>query len=229
MDELFSGSELADLIAKVDRGERLSFEDGVRLFKSNDLLAIGYMADKVRRRKSGERVYFAGNSALGQTDAKAAESDASLSRRTDSAMLYGHGESVEARVKHLVRLRELQDKSGDFLAFAPSAIDPGGTGPDATQVSKTTGFDDLKVLAAGRIMLDNFAHVRAAWFQLGVKLAQTSLSFGVDDLSEPVSGQFQAAGELGQAMTKHQLVELIRTAGRQPVERDSSYNIVTVF
>ncbi len=225
MNELFAGSELADLIAKVDREERLSFEDGVRLFKSNDLLAIGYMADKVRRRKCGDKVYFASNRQI--------ETAHGLDIRTNATMVYGPMESDEEKVEHLVRLRQLQDKTGGFLTFAPIAFQPENTGlEEIMQAGSTTGFADLKVLAAARVVLDNFAHIKASWIQIGLKLAQTSLAFGVDDLDGTVSEEqiSHAAGAgITQAMTKNQLVEMIRVVGRKPVERDSLYNIVEAY
>lgn len=223
MNELFATSELADLISKVDREERFSFEDGVRLFQSNDLLAVGYMADKIRRRKSGDIVYFV----LGR------QRENGLDTQSNAAMIYGHGESIEEKVAELLLLRETQDKKGGFLAFAPSAFQSGNAGLDGSlQTSGATGFDDLKALAVSRIMLDNIAHIKASALQLGLKLAQVSLSFGVDDLDGAVSeAQItpSAAAETVQALTQSQLIDMIRAAARKPVARDNLYNIIEAY
>jgi len=367
MNELFASSELKDIIAKVEAEERLSFEDGVRLFRSHDLLAVGYMANLVRRRKNGDAAYFISNRHInytnicvnrcklcafgvdkdspeaymldldevenkisdlrqsglseihivgglnpdlpfayflemlsrikralpavtlqaftaveidyfaqvtglgvrqvlqalqqaglgslpgggaeifservrGQICAKKVsgkrwleimETAHSLGMRTNATMLYGHVETVEERVAHLLSLRELQDRTGGFLTFAPFAFHPKNTALE-TQVGMklTTGFEDLKVLAIARLLLDNFDHIKAFWIQIGLKLAQVSLSFGVDDLDGTVIEEqitHAAGAETGNALTREQLVNLIRTAGFKPRQRDTLYNIVENF
>ncbi|HWJ03397.1 MAG TPA: aminofutalosine synthase MqnE, partial [Verrucomicrobiae bacterium] len=314
MNELFAGSELKDIIVKVEQEERLSFADGVRLFKSNDLLAIGYMADLVRKRKNGDTAYFISNRHINHTnicvnrcklcsfgvdkDAPNAytmdlaeieqkalemrdkqitevhivgglnpelpfeyfidmmrrvsqalpgvhiqaftaveidyfaettglsprevlaklmeaglgslpgggaevfaprvrekicekkvsgerwleimEAAHSLGMRTNATMLYGHVETIEERVDHFVRLRELQDRTGGFLTFIPLAFQPKHTVlAESMATSRTTGFEDIKMLAIARLMLDNFDHIKAYWVMIGFKLAQVSLAFGV--------------------------------------------------
>lgn len=220
MNQLFACSELKDIIAKVEDGNRLSFEDGVRLFRTQDLLAVGYMADLARRRRNGDRTYFSSNRHGNDTNICA-------------TMLYGHGETIEERVDHLLRLRELQDRTGGFLSFAPCAFHPKNTALEG-QIGprQTTGFDDLKVLAVARLLLDNFGHIKAFWLQIGLKLAQVSLAFGVDDLDGTVIEEqiTHAAGAgTGHALTKEQLVKLIKGAGFKPVERDTLYNVLREF
>lgn len=363
MNNLFKDSQLADIIAKVIDGKRINREEGIRLMKSNDLLAIGYMADLVRQRKNGDNTYFIVNRHINHTnicktrcklcafgkdkedpeayamtleeiEAKALESkddritelhivgglnpemtlefaeemlervsrvlpgvhiqaftaveidyfaetcdlsvkqvlqrlmDAGLRSMpgggaeifaprvrqlicekkisgdrwleimetahglgmlTNATMLYGHVETLEERIDHLIRLRELQDKTGGFLTFIPLAFHPRNTGLEEMDLSRTTGFEDLKVLAIARLMLDNFDHIKAYWVMIGPKLAQVSLAFGVDDLDGTVSEEritHAAGADTGQALTKRQMVEMVKAAGRIPVERDTLYKVI---
>ena len=149
-----------------------------------------------------------------------------LGIKSNATMLYGHVETVEQRVDHLLRLRGLQDETGGFLAFIPLAFHP-----ENTQVEgglSTTGYDDLKNLAVARLMLDNFPHIKSFWIMIGPKLAQISLSFGVDDIDGTVIEEritHSAGATTAQGMSRSELVHLIREAGRIPVERDTLYNI----
>ncbi|MDA8226416.1 MAG: FO synthase [Desulfitobacterium hafniense] len=236
MPSLFSKSELHDLIIKVERGERLNFAEGVRLMESKDILALGYMANLVRERKNGNNTYFMVNRHINHTNICV-----NLGRfcklpfdmRTNATMLYGHIETSEERIDHFIRLRELQDRTGGFLTFMPLPFLPKNTQLEGTMgVQSTTGFEDLKVLAVSRIMLDNFDHVKAFWIMLGPKLAQVSLSFGVDDLDGTVIEEriIHAAGDqTGQAMTKRALINMIKKAGRIPVERDILYSVLNYY
>lgn len=152
-----------------------------------------------------------------------------LGIRSNATMLYGHVETVEERVDHLLQLRALQDETGGFLAFIPLAFHPENTKVEERAGSGTTGFDDLKTLAVSRLLLDNFPHIKAFWIMLGSKLAQIALSFGADDVDGTVMEEriFHSAGaRTAQAMSRAELVHLIREAGRVPVERDTLYNIV---
>ncbi|SFI86528.1 aminofutalosine synthase MqnE [Thermoflavimicrobium dichotomicum] len=360
---------LDDIQEKVEKGERLSFEDGVRLLKSNDLLKLGQMADLVRRRKNGDKVYFIVNTHLNYTnvcylDCKlcafglkpnnpraytlsleqieekckemakhpftelhivggvnaklpfsyyeemiriakkhnphihvqaftAVEIDYlarvskmsveevilrlreaglgsilgggaeifdpeirkiisghktnadrwfeiheithRLGMKSNASILYGHIEKPEHVIDHFIRLRELQDKTGGFQAFFPFAFHP-----DNTKLAEeynlhgkqTTGIYDLKILAVARLMLDNFPHIRAFWMMIGLKLAQVSLQFGVDDLDGTVMEEqiVHAAGAKTRQMTpKQDFIHMIKEAGRIPVERDTLYNEIKVY
>ncbi len=149
--------------------------------------------------------------------------------KTNASILYGHIETVEERVDHLIRLRELQDETGGFQAFISFSYQPKNTQLGG---NFTTGFDDLKMLAAARLLLDNFQHVRAFWITLGEKLAQVSLHFGVDDLDGTVVEETitRSAGAPGSSyMPKERLIKLIKEAGRTPVERDTNYNVLRVY
>ena len=104
---------------------------------------------------------------------------------TNATMLYGHVESVEDRVDHLLRLRELQDETGGFVTYIPLAFQPWEA--PAMKLPETTGFDDLKAIAVGRLLLDNFPHIKSYWIMIGPRLAQVGLSFGADDLDGTVT------------------------------------------
>lgn len=363
MQSLFAQSELSDLIEKVENGERLDFNAGVRILNSQELLAIGYMANLIRERKNGNTTYFIVNRHINHTNicvnlckfcaygvnkedpkaftltlqdieasaAKAVkegvsevhivgglnpelpftyylemlkrvkqilpdvrlqaftaveidyfaqitgqsievvlkqlmnagldslpgggaevfsprvrakicekkisgerwleiqETAHSLGMRTNATMLYGHIETVEERIDHLLKLRDLQDRTGGFLTFIPLPFYPKNTQLEGNMgVTSTTGFEDLKMLAVSRILLDNFDHIKAFWIMLGPKLAQVSLNFGVDDLDGTVIEEriiHSAGAETEQAMTKNALVNMIQKAGRKAVERDTLYHV----
>lgn len=363
MDWSFDESDISNIETKVLAGERLNREDGIRLFQSKDLLSIGYLADLVRARKNGNRVYFIVNRHINHTNVcvnlcplcafgrrvghrqaftlsleeiearllasrdehisevhivgglnpdlkldyyvemlkmvrrilpgaviqsftaveidylaetnnlsveevltilqKAGldslpgggaeifsprvrrlicprkisgerwlavhEAAHQLGMRTNATMLYGHVETIAERVDHLIRLRELQDRTGGFLTFVPLAFHAQNTALEKEGFYPTTGYEDLKVLAVSRLMLDNFDHIKAFWIMIGPKLAQVALSFGVDDLDGTVMEEkiaHDAGANTGQCMAKAELIRMIRAAGRVPVERDTLYNVV---
>lgn len=363
MEWLFSESDITDIKAKVLAGERLNKEDGIRLFQTNDLLSVGYLADLVRSGKNGNKVYFIVNCHINHTnvcvnlcplcafgkeaghrraftlsldeiEAKALafrdehvseihivgglnpalkldyyvemlqrvrrilpgaviqsftaveidylagihnlpvrevltilqeagldslpgggaeifsprvrrlicpvkisgerwlavhEAAHEIGMRTNATMLYGHVETIAERVEHLIRLRELQDRTGGFLAFIPLAFHAQNTALESEGLYPTTGYEDLKVLAVSRLMLDNFDHIKAFWIMIGPKLAQVSLSFGVDDLDGTVMEEriaHDAGAKTGQYITRAELVRMIEAAGRVPVERDTLYNVI---
>ncbi len=150
--------------------------------------------------------------------------------KTNATMLYGHIETAEHRIDHLIRLRELQDRTGGFQAFIPLSFHSQNT--EIRKSAYTTGFDDLKTLAISRLMLDNFDHIKAYWVMLGEKIAQVALSFGVDDLDGTVIEEriTKAAGGVTDGiMTKDDIVHLIKQAGRTPVERDTVYRFIKTW
>lgn len=149
--------------------------------------------------------------------------------QTNATMLYGHIESYEDRVDHLVKLRELQDKTGGFMCFIPLAFHPKGT--DLSHLPGPSGIDSLKTIAVSRLMLDNIPHIKAYWVMMGTNLAQVALRFGADDLDGTINQggtlmeSYLAEGNENQ-LTKSSIEELIYGAGRIPVERDTLYNPV---
>jgi aminodeoxyfutalosine synthase len=368
---LISDPSLRPLAEKVERGERLSVEDGVTLFASGDLLAIGHMADAVNRAKHGDRVTFAANQHINPTNVcilrktcvfcsyarlpkeegayrytmeqvyeEAATANSTLTRefhivggldmkaglayytemfrglkerhphvhikaltaveiahiariekmtirdtlvalreagldtlpgggaevfspgvratiadkklsgeeyidvhrtahhlgiRSNCTMLYGHVETYEDRMAHLAMLRDLQDETGGFLAYIPLAYHPDNNELGETlhrTGTATTGFDDLKNLAIGRLFLDNFDHIKSHWIMVTPFISQTSLHFGVNDLEGTVVREkiyHEAGAHTAQAMTLDQILRLIRGARKIPAERDSFYQIVRTF
>ena len=153
-----------------------------------------------------------------------------LGLKSNATMLYGHIETYEHRIDHMIRLRELQDRTGGFQAFIPLSFHSQNT--EIKKSAYTTGFDDLKTLAISRMMLDNFDHIKAYWVMLGEKIAQVSLNFGVDDLDGTVVEERitkAAGGTTDGSMTMDDIVHLIKQAGRRPVERDTVYNVVKVW
>ena len=364
MDYLIKNAGLGDILEKVQDGERLSFTDGIRLFESPDLLAIGYLANIVRERKNGNNTYFIYNqhinysnictnlckfcafgkdrdsdlayemsvedvrgkvrerlsepiteihmvggihpdlpysyytdvlkvikeerpdvhiqaftcveiahlaeisglgyagvledlkkAGLGSIPGGGAEVFSSrireltcekklsssgwlevaktahkLDLHTNATMLYGHIESLEERVEHLDMLRRAQDETGGFLAFIPLAFHPKNT--QLSSLSRTSGVDDLKMIAVARCFLDNFPHIKAYWVMIGQKVSQIGLSFGADDVDGTVKEEIithMAGAETEQAMSREQLLRLIREAGRIPIERDTLYNVINSY
>ena len=366
-----SDPQLIPIAAKVERGERLTREDGLALFASADLLTVGRLADLANRRKNRDRVYFAANQHINPTNVCIlrntcifcsfarmpkedgaytrsleevfAEADAALENPTrefhivgglhpklalayyldmfrglkqrhpdvmikaltavevahlariegmttrdvlqamkdagvstlpgggaevfspaaratnadrklsgdewlavhreahnlgmpsNCTMLYGHVETLEERVDHLLALRALQDETGGFLTYIPLAYHPdhnelgetlGRTG------TATTGFDDLKNIAVGRLLLDNIPHVKTHWPMVTPFISQVALTFGCDDLEGTVVFErvyHEAGAPTPMWLSYDEIVTLIRGAGKEPVERDSLYETVRTF
>ena len=365
MRDLAVKSDIGDIVEKVEQGTRLTFDDGVRLFKSNDLLAIGWAADLMRRRLNGERTYYIVNRHINYTNVcknrckfcafsksegepgaytlsideivrKAEDArreidftelhivgglnpnlpldyylemltvlkrrmpqvhlqaftaveihhlaqisgmtirdmlirlhDAGLGSlpgggaevfsgrirrelcpekvsaddwlevmrtahelgiRSNGTMLYGHIETPEEKVEHLIRLRELQDDTGGFLAFIPLAYHSEGTALGSLNGrSKPSGMEDLKTIAISRLMLDNFPHIKSFWIMLGLKLAQVSLHFGADDFDGTVVEEkitHSAGADTPEGLSISEIKRLISETRTLPVERDTLYNEV---
>jgi aminodeoxyfutalosine synthase len=148
---------------------------------------------------------------------------------TNCTMLYGHVESNRDRIEHLLALRNLQDETGGFLTYIPLAYHPDRNELGAAlgrQGTATTGFDDLKNLAVGRLFLDNIAHIKTHWVMNTAKVSQVALHFGVDDLEGTVVREriyHEAGASTPEGLTFPEIIRLIRDAGRRPVERDALY------
>jgi aminodeoxyfutalosine synthase len=342
---LIARAGLGDIDAKVRAGERLSFEDGVRLYETPHLAAVGLMAHRVRTRLHGRKTFFNINQHVNYTNiciysckfcafaAKEGEERAYLmtpaiveqkvreqlhrpvtevhmvagihptmpyeyyldvvgaAKRThmlkisgksedevfadlraaglgscpgggaevltdrvhkavfrekqgpqgwldtarkvqragfkmNATMLYGHIERTDERVTHLIKLRELQDECGGFMAYIPLAFWPYHT--DLANFGHvTTGWLDQRSIAVGRLMLDNFPHVKAYWIMLTQESAQTALSFGANDIDGTVTEEkitHDAGTTEPQALNPQQLAHLIREAGYDPVQRTTVYD-----
>ena len=361
LDLLIEKSELSSIADKVEAGERLTYEDGLALFQSRDLNAIGSMANFVREKKNGSKTYFVINLHIDYTnicavdclfcsfrrDSKDADAytlnqdeilkkigavwnqgltelhmvgglhpelpfsyyidllsrikkvypslhikaftcveidffsriylmsaenvllelknagldslpgggaeifdekirkkicgDKATAERwleiakaahrlgmpTNATMLYGHVEKYDARVRHLLALREAQDETGGFRCFIPLAYHPENN--RMGKLGWTTGIDDLKTLAISRILLDNFSHIKAYWIMLTPAVAQVALSYGADDFDGTVIEEkiyHDAGAKTDNALTRENLLKLIRDAGRIPVERDAIYRVI---
>ncbi len=152
-----------------------------------------------------------------------------LGLKSNATMLYGHIETDEEIIDHLNRLREQQDRSGGFQVFIPLAYQPEN---NPLQVEDfTTGMRDLSLMAVSRIFLDNFDHIKAYWVMLGTRTAQLALAFGADDLDGSVTHEtisHEAGAKSPLSLSVSELEDLIREAGRIPVERDTHYNILRV-
>jgi aminodeoxyfutalosine synthase len=146
---------------------------------------------------------------------------------SNATMLYGHVETEEDRVEHLLLLRGLQDQTRGFVAFIPLAFHPENTA--LAHLPKPTGYDDLKNIAVARLLLDNFAHIKAYWIMLTPSVAQIALRWGADDFDGTVVEEkiyHDAGAKTAEFTPRAELERLIRAAGRVPVERDTLYRPV---
>lgn len=142
---------------------------------------------------------------------------------SNASLLYGHVETLEERVRHMLRLRDLQDETGGFLSFIPLAFQPGQTG---LAVRPPTVIDDLKTLAVARLLLDNFPHLKAYWVTLSEETASVGLRFGADDIDGTLGEErimHSAGAPTPAGLVRDRLVDLIQEAGCIPVERDALY------
>ncbi len=362
VEALVAQTGLADLYGKVREGERLSYEDGLRLYRTPDLAAVGFLANAVRERMSGDVTYYVRNLHINYTNicnklckfcsfyappgdprgyvlspddivarldeyrdqlireihmvaginpklpyeyyldilhaVRGARPDAQIKAftmielaqiaraakkplgdvledfkgaglacvpgggaevfservheelfrakldnegwfevarevhrsglKSNATMLYGHIETVEEKVKHLLHIRELQDETKGFQCFVPLAFDPART--ELEHVPVTTGQQNLREIAVARLLLDNFPHIKAFWIMITPQVAQLALWYGADDLDGTVN-HYEITHALGtashhQVLSHQELLDLISEAGRVPVERDALYNVM---
>ena len=148
---------------------------------------------------------------------------------SNATLLYGHIETYEERVEHMLKLRNAQDETPGFLSFIPLALQPGNTGLADRQ---TSAIEDLRTVACARLMLGNFDHIKSYWIMLGEETASIALNFGASDLDgtigeERIAHYAQAKSPIGLARDK--LIQMIREAGKLPTERDALYNVVRIY
>jgi len=210
---------------------RLSYREVLEQLKDNGLVALPgggaeIFAERVRKQIARAKVTADQWLEVHRTAHE-------LGLPTNATMLYGHIETLEERVDHMLRLRALQDETGGFFSFVPLAMQP-----DNNELSKqlgtrfTTGVDDLRNLAVARLVLDNFPHVKGYWIMITPELTQVSLSAGVSDIDGTIKAEriAHAAGAVtAEGMDEEELRRLIRGAGRVPVLRDALYNELKVF
>jgi aminodeoxyfutalosine synthase len=192
-----------ELEEKVRSGERLTREDGVALYASDDLAWLGGLAHEVRTRRNGDTVSFGDAGTSDDT--------------TRCTMPYGRGEEPGDRVDHVLRLRELQDVTGSFQVFVPLRHQPDPDGPDGPGASAATGAEVLKTFAVSRLLFDNVPHVQVLGAAYGVLTAQLALQHGADDVGA------------GDELTREDLLDLVRDAGFRPVERNTRFEAVRAY
>ena len=150
-----------------------------------------------------------------------------LGIRTNASMMYGHVETVRERIEHLLAIRDLQDETGGFQAFLLFPFHPAHTKlGEERQLTRVGAWEDLKMMALSRLVLDNVPHMKAFWVMLTLSIAQLALGFGADDLDGTIGEEkiIHAAGaQTGTGITKARLAAMIREAGYEPVERDARY------
>lgn len=153
-----------------------------------------------------------------------------LNIKSNATMLCGIGETTEEKVAHILKIRELQDKTNGFMSFIPLFCHYENT--EMSSAYELTGFDMLKTYAVSRLLLDNVPHIKAFWIQTGIKLAQATLAFGVDDLDGTVITEKitkSAGAKVDQFLERSELIRLIHNAGKKPVERGTLYNIIQEY
>ena len=147
---------------------------------------------------------------------------------SNATMLYGHIENPRERVEHLVRLRDLQDETNGFLCYIPLSFHPERT--EINHLPGPTGIQDLREIAVGRLMLDNFPHIKTFWIMNTIEVSQVALWYGADDVDCTIQEYEitrRTEEETRQVLTRSQLVERIIETGRDPVERDNVYNVLS--
>ena len=151
----------------------------------------------------------------------------SLGIRTNASIMYGHVETIEERLQHLITIREIQDETGGFQAFMLFPFHPAHTKlGEEYHLQRVGAWEDMKMMALSRLILDNIDHVKAFWIMLTMPVAQLALGFGADDLDGTIGEEkiIHAAGARTKTgITRTQLEKIIREAGYEPVERDTFY------
>ena len=214
---------------------RLSYREVLTQLKEAGLVAMPgggaeIFAEGVRRRIARAKVTAEGWLEVHRTAHE-------LGIPTNATMLYGHVETLEDRLDHMDRLRRLQDGTGGFFSFIPLAYQPEHNALAAEleaegRRARTTGVDDLRNLAVGRIYLDNFPHIKGYWIMITPEHTQVALAAGVSDVDGTIKDEriaHASGAETEMGMTEDELVKLIRDAGRVPVRRDALYRELKVF
>ena len=212
-------------IGYLARREKLSVRDTLLRLRDSgvDSLPGGgaeIFADRVRRIICDHKID-------GEEWIETARTAHEIGLQSNATMLYGHIETEEDRVDHLLRLRALQDDTGGFQTYIPLAFHPQNT--PMRHLPATSGFQDIRAVAVSRLLLDNFPHVKAYWIMMTPKIAQVAQRFGADDIDGTVVEEkiyHDAGATTPQALRRDQIERLIRKAGREPAERDTLYRPV---
>jgi aminodeoxyfutalosine synthase len=206
---------------------KLSVAEGLQQLKNAGLQSLPGGGAEIFHPEIREKI--AGDKVSGEGWLEIHEMAHNLGLPSNATMLYGHIENFEHRIDHMLKLRELQDKTGGFNTFIPLKFR--NENNDMSHIVESTQIEDLRMYAISRIFLDNFSHIKAYWPMLGRHQAQMTLSFGVNDLDGTIDDStkiYSMAGseEQNPAMTTEELVSLIHRAGRRPVERDTVYKTI---
>lgn len=206
---------------------KVSYEEGMRLIKESGVDSMPGGGAEIFHPEIREQI--AGDKCTGEQWLRIHEIWHELGMRSNATMLYGHIERFEHRIHHMEQLRQLQDKTGGFQTFIPLKFR--NQDNEMAHVPESTVIEDLRNYAIARIYLDNFDHVKAYWPMIGRSVAQMSLAFGVDDIDGTIDDTtkiYSMAGseEQNPALSTRDLVNLIRRVGREPIERDTLYNVI---
>jgi aminodeoxyfutalosine synthase len=210
--------------------DKLSYEEGMRRMKEAGLDSLPGGGAEIFHPEIREQI--AGDKCTGEQWLKIHEIWHQLGGRSNATMLYGHIEKFSHRIDHMEQLRELQDRTGGFQTFIPLKFR--NKDNEMAHIPESTVVEDLRNYAISRIYLDNFDHLKAYWPMIGRSTAQLSLSFGVDDIDGTIDDttriySMAGAEEQNPAMSTSELIRLIRSAGKQPIERDTLYRVVNDF
>lgn len=207
--------------------DKVSYEEGMALMKEAGLDSMPGGGAEIFHPEIRDKI--AGGKCSGEQWLRIHEIWHELGMRSNATMLYGHIEEYKHRIHHLEELRKLQDKTGGFQTFIPLKFR--NKDNQMSHVPEVSTIEDLRNYAISRIYLDNFDHIKAYWPMIGRTTAQLSLAFGVDDIDGTIDDTtkiYSMAGseEQNPALSTQDLVNLIRRVDRQPIERDTLYNIV---
>ncbi len=206
---------------------KVSYEEGMRLMKEAGLDSMPGGGAEIFHSEIRDQI--AGGKCSGEQWLRIHEIWHELGGRSNATMLYGHIEEYHHRIDHLEKLRALQDKTGGFQTFIPLKFR--NENNQMSDVPESTTVEDLRMYAISRIYLDNFDHLKAYWPMIGRQTAQLLLAYGVNDIDGTIDDTtkiYSMAGSEEQhpAMSTRELVNLIRNVGRQPIERDTLYNVI---
>ncbi len=207
--------------------DKISYEEGMKRMKEAGLDSMPGGGAEIFHPEIRDQI--AGGKCSGEQWLRIHEIWHELGGRSNATMLYGHIEGYEHRIDHLEKLRQLQDKTGGFQTFIPLKFR--NQDNQMSHVPESTVVEDMRMYALSRIYLDNFPHIKAYWPMIGRMTAQMLLSFGVNDIDGTIDDTtkiYSMAGSEEQhpAMSTRELVNLIRAVGRQPIERDTLYNVI---
>ena len=206
---------------------KVSYRDGMRMVKESGVDSLPGGGAEIFHPEI--RKIIANDKCTGEQWLEIHEIWHELGMRSNATMLYGHIETFSHRIHHMDALRKLQDKTGGFQTFIPLKFR--NQDNEMSHLPENTVLEDLRNYAISRIYLDNFDHVKAYWPMIGRETAQIALSFGVDDLDGTIDDTtkiYSMAGseEQNPSLTTEELVNVIRKVGREPIERDTLYNVI---